>query len=127
MWGRVVEIMLGLWLLLSPFIFEHWQRGETGLWVSDFASGGAIIVFAALSFWQPARFAHVLNLAVAFWLIAWGYFSGGYPSAPGYQNEILVGLVLIFFAIIPTNATQPPKAWRDYYLARAREGIGPKG
>src|SRR5687767_3491073 len=103
MWGRVLEVMLGLWLVLSPFIFRH-DPADRPLWVSDFACGAAMVLLALLSFWQATRYAHLLQLAVAGWLVGFGYFYGGYPAAPGYQNDIFVGLTLVLLAIIPNEA-----------------------
>jgi hypothetical protein len=37
-----------------------------------------------------------------------------YPSPPTEQNHILVGLLLVLFAIIPNEASQPPKAWEEF-------------
>jgi hypothetical protein len=118
MWGRVVEIMLGLWLAISPFLFGHYPSNRP-LWLSDLVCGAAVVLLASLSFWQPLRYAHVAILAVACWLMGFAYFHGGYPAAPGYQNEIILGLTLLLIAIIPNDASQPPPAWRDYYERQA--------
>jgi hypothetical protein len=123
MWGRVIEIMLGLWLTISPFLFGHYP-GDRPLWTSDLTCGAAVVVLALLSFWSLRvgrflRYAHLLILLVAFWLIGFGYIHGGYPSSPGYQNNIFVGLTLLLFAIIPNEASQPPPAWRRHYQRQA--------
>lgn len=120
MWPRAVEFMLGLWLLLSPFIFRH-APGAYALWATDLVCAAAILTLSSLSCWKKLRRAHLLELVVAAWLVLFAYFHGGSPAAPGYQNEILVGLVLLLFAIIPTEANQPPVAWREHYARRARQ------
>lgn len=124
MWGRVIELMLGLWLVLSPFIFGHYPL-HPALWRSDFACGIAIVLLALLSFWHTLRHVHLLNLLVAGWLIGFGYVYGGYPSPPGAQNNILLGLTLLLFAIIPNDANQPPLPWRHYYWQQARAQTPP--
>lgn len=118
MWARAVEAMIAVWLLLSPFIFRH-EEGQTGLWVTDFACALLIATCSLLSFARRTHRAYLLNLAIAGWLMVFGYFAGGHPAAPGYQNEIFVGLTLAIFAIIPNRANEPPQSWRDYYAARA--------
>lgn len=124
MWGRILEVMLGLWLVLSPFIFGHYPA-DRPLWVSDFACGAAMVLLALLSFWRVTRYAHLLQLAVAAWLVGFGYFHGGYPAAPGYQNDIFVGLTLMLLAIIPNEAEQPPRSWRRYYQQQAEAPTPP--
>jgi hypothetical protein len=104
MWARVVEVMLGLWLAASPFIFRH-AAGQTAFWVNDFACAFAIIALALLSFWQRLAYAHLAIGLVALWLIAFGYLTP-YPAPPASQNHILLGLVLLMFAIIPNDATE---------------------
>ena len=119
MWARVIEVMLGCWLAVSPFIFRHAPE-EKVLWFNDLFSAMAVIVFALLSFWAPMRFAHIVNLVIGLWLIAFGFWAVPYPTPPALQNDIVVGLLLVMFAIIPNDATRPPRAWRDL-LTRSQE------
>ncbi|QRK05937.1 SPW repeat protein [Archangium violaceum] len=119
MWPRVVETLLGLWLVLSPFIFRH-PEGASGQWVNDLTCGVLTMTLALLSCWERTRHAHLGLLAVSAWLVGFGYFVGGYPSAPGYQNNIFVGLILVLFAIIPNEANKPPRPWRELHAQRAR-------
>ena len=103
--------MSGMWLALSPFIFGHDAR-EVILWVNDFAAASAIAIFALLSYWPPARYAHLLTVAVALWLLGFGRFGSPAPIPPALQNEIAVGLLLLMFAIVPNYASMPPQPWR---------------
>lgn len=117
MWARVIEVMLGCWLAVSPFIFRH-PAGDQVLWLNDLFSATAVIVLALVSFWPPLRFAHVANLAIALWLIAFGFWAFPYPAPPALQNDIVVGLLLLMFAIVPNEATLPPRPWRDFMASR---------
>ena len=121
MWARVIEVMLGCWLVLSPFIFRH-AAEERIFWFNDFFSATIVIVLALVSFWPPLRFAHLGNFLVALWLIAFGFWASSYPAPPALQNDIGVGLLLLMFAIIPNEATQPPKPWRDF-LAKSQNKL----
>jgi hypothetical protein len=114
MWARVVEVMLGCWLAVSPFIFRH-AADERWLWANDFASAFAVVTLALLSFWRPLRHAHLAIGAVGLWLMGFGYFASPHPLAPALQNDLLVGLLLAMFAIIPNEANRPPQAWREFY------------
>jgi hypothetical protein len=110
MWPRVVEVMLGCWLIVSPFIFAH-PAERTAWWVNDMASGLAIIVFALASHWRPLKRTHLLSAAVALWLISYAYFSPLY-AAPAMQNTMVLGLLVGMMAIIPSEANRPPEGWR---------------
>lgn len=112
MWARIVEVMLGCWLAVSPFIFRHNPADRT-MWLNDLLSALAVVVFALVSFWRPLRLAHVANVAVALWLIAFGFWAP-YPPALALQNDIVIGLLLLMFAIVPNHANQPPRPWRRF-------------
>jgi len=113
MWARVIEIMLGFWLLASPFIFRFAET-EKGNLANDLLCGLAVIVFGFLSFWNRASRAHFSTLLVAVWLMVLGYLAG-HPAPPSAQNQIIVGLLLGMFAIIPNKTNEMPEAWRKFY------------
>ncbi|MCA9108532.1 MAG: SPW repeat protein [Planctomycetaceae bacterium] len=112
MWSRVVEVVLGCWLLMSPFLFHH-AGDETGLWVNDLTSGCAVILFGILSYWYPARHAHLLSLLVGGWLMVFAYFAGFGDTPAASQNHLIVGLLILMFAIIPNDADRPPSDWDE--------------
>lgn len=112
MWSRTAEVMLGFWLAASPFIFSH-SADEPGLWWNDFGCAFVILALSLVSFWSRARRAHLLNILVGVWLVGFGYLgSGPAQPTPASQNQLLVGLVLLMLAIIPSQATLPPPGWR---------------
>lgn len=111
MWARVVECMIGIWLLMSPFIFRH-DPDATAIWINDFATGTIIIVVSLFSFWRPLKLIHWGLLAVGVWLVGFGRLSASPPLPGGYQNDILVGLIIVMMAVIPSEASQPPDTWR---------------
>jgi len=107
MWARYIELILAAWLLASPWLFG-------GEFATSLACGIVTLVLAGLSFRTRWRRMHLGLLGVAAWLIAGGWLAtraadGAPPSA---QNEILVGLVLATFAIVPSDALRPPATWR---------------
>ncbi|QDV45570.1 hypothetical protein Enr13x_54490 [Stieleria neptunia] len=110
MWGRVVEIMTAVWLAASPFVFRV-QDSESFVLV-DSLIALLVAILAGLSYWSPTRHAHVLILVVATGLTFWGRFAE-LPPPPIHQNHIVVGLFLIMIAIIPNDASRPPRQWRS--------------
>lgn len=111
MWPRVVELMLGVWLVISPFVFRGTPELDRYV-ANDIACGTLVIVASLFCFWHPARRAHLVTLAISVWLAGYGYFSAPRPGPPAAQNEIIVGLLLLLFAILPSEATRPPESWR---------------
>jgi peptidoglycan/LPS O-acetylase OafA/YrhL len=117
MWARIIEVMLGCWLAMSPFIFRH-SAADRVQWFNDLFLAMVVIGLALVSFWPPLRFAHVAILVIALWLIGFGFSASPYPTPPALQNDIVVGLLLLMFAIVPNEATRPPRPWRDVLARR---------
>lgn len=110
MWARVVEFMLSCWLAASPFIF-HYSDSARALWWNDFLAAIGVGGASLLSYWRPTRRAHLFTLVVAIWLIGFGRFGSVGSPGPGMQNEIVVGLLLLMFALVPNHAAHPPGLW----------------
>lgn len=118
MWPRIVELMLGLWLAASPFIFGH-DSSEPGYWCADFAAAMIVVVCSLLSYWEPTRHAHLGTVLVGLGLIGFGFLVPA-PAPAAAQNEIIVGLILAMLAIIPNEASEPPRQWREIEVAQWR-------
>lgn len=120
LWVHFFNMLLGLWLSTSPFVFGGFDHSEfseavlnvtrdRGLWDpvlrnamlawSDIASGGLIMLFAGLSLSRRFRWAPWATTAVGIWvlfapLLFWA------PSAASYANDTLIGALSITFAIL---------------------------
>lgn len=111
MWARVCELMLGCWLVISPLILRGTDRIGEFVWI-DITVGSVIVLLSLLSFWRPARWAHLGTAAVAAGLALFAYFGFERPGPPAAQNELTVAYLLLIFAIVPNEATLPPEPWR---------------
>lgn len=108
MWPRVVEVMLGAWLMMGPFIFPHAPGAVAIYWVD--LVGGLVIASVSLLTWMHAlRRLHLLHLVLGPALVAYGWFT--FPG-PASQNHIATGLLLTMIAIIPPDTLTPPEAWQ---------------
>ena len=120
-WAHFANIGLGLWLAASPLVYDavteetvgaavravtqerglpsvEWRAGA--LMASDVVSGLLIALFGALSLpKRTAWFAQWANAGIGTWLLfapllLWS------PSAAQYNNDLLVGALVIAFAVI---------------------------
>lgn len=122
MWARVVEIALGFWLMMSRFVFRH-EAPESSFLTNDLICGFIVITLGFMSFWHKTGWAHFLTAAVAVWLIVYGYLLG-YPSPPNAQNQIVTGLLLLVFAIIPNDIDEMPDSWQNFYAENDDDATG---
>ena len=111
MWPRVVEVMFGAWLVIVPFVFRGTPEIDRFV-VNAIVTGSIIIVASLASFWPPAGWARFVTLGASLWLVGHGYFAAVRPGPPAAQNEIMVGLLLLLFAILPNETNRPPLGWR---------------
>jgi hypothetical protein len=109
-WPRYCELLLGLWLIASGWIIEDPSRSQYR--AVTITSGVLILVLDILSVSLYQRYAHLLILPVSAALLAFGFLRTA-AEAQGTQNAIVVALLLLMFAILPTEATQPPPSWRE--------------
>ena len=111
MWPRVVEIMLGAWLVIGPFVFR--DTPDVHRYTMSMVLSGALIAMAStLAFWSPAAGARYITLLTSLWLMGHGYFAAARPGPPAAQNELLTGLLILLFAVLPNDINRPPEAWR---------------
>ena len=114
MWARVVEFMLACWLAISPFIFGY-PNDAIFFWVSDLITASLIAFFSLICYYRSLRKMHLFNLAISFYLIALSYIFKDSPLYEPLQNYMVLGILLLMIAIVPTDAEKPPQSWRDYY------------
>jgi hypothetical protein len=113
MWARVVEFMLACWLALSPFILRY-PAEDTFLWANDFICASLVALFALLSFWHPLRKIHLMTLGVALWLWGLGYTSLPGITPPPQENSVVIGLMLLMLAIIPSHSHHTTLSWQEF-------------
>jgi hypothetical protein len=110
-WPRICELLLALWLIASPFVLGRAERlAHVRV---DVLAGVVVAVLAALSFGARRRRAHLGNVIVAAALAVHGYVLAGTEPSAAAQNHLLVGLTLLMIAVIPSDASRPPAAWRS--------------
>jgi SPW repeat len=111
MWPRYLEMLVGGWLIASPWIFGH--SGGGWFFMNDLPCGTAVILLAILSFFRPTRRAHIGIGGVALWLGGSAYFLFERPGPPAAQNEITIALLLVTLFLLPNQASLPPQPWRE--------------
>jgi hypothetical protein len=105
-----VEILLGLWLIASPWVIPHPEPELRRL--NEITSGAVIVILSIASFFQMTRWAHLVTGLVALWIGGAAYFLEPRPGPPGAQNDITVAILLLMVCILPNEASQPPGPWR---------------
>lgn len=105
---QIVQILLGLWLVLSPFTVGY--ESPAVLW-NDVIAGGALFALGLLRVMIPAiRVSRFVDGALGGWLIV-APFLFGYIQPGAFWNSILVGILVLLFATLRGRpAGTPPPA-----------------
>lgn len=116
MWARVVEVMLSLYIILTPFYYPHGVE-VAPYFVSHIICGVLLSTFALMSFKMSLRKMHLLSLLVSFFLLVTGYMNI-YNQIVLSRSDILIGFILIMINIIPSFASLPPIRWIRFKTKR---------
>jgi hypothetical protein len=93
---RMVNIVLGVWLFLSAFLWPHTQAQLTNTWIV----GVLCVIFALIAMAVP--WVRYLNTLLAIWLFisAWALPMG----SPGtIWNNVLVAIAIFVASLIPSE------------------------
>lgn len=111
-WSQVPLLVLGLWLIVSPFSLGY--RSVPLIW-SDVISGILVTVFAMIAFRTKRVWAAWANTFVGLW-VAFAPVVFRTPDAAAYANDTLIGMLVVTFAVlIPMMMKMPgpevPLGW----------------
>jgi hypothetical protein len=97
MGARVVNLVVGFWLFVSAFLWQHSRAERLNAWII-----GVVAVSAALAGLSGRRWGRFVNVAAGGWLIV----SSLVPtiSRLTFWNHMLVGLLLAMFGVAPSLA-----------------------
>ncbi len=107
MGARIANIVLGVWLFISAFLWPHTYTQMTNSWIL----GVLCVVFALVALSAPP--ARYLNTALAVWLFI-SAFAFTANSQGTVWNNAIVAVLIFFFSMVPSGAamlptTRPPR------------------
>ncbi len=95
---RIINVILGVWLFISAFIWPHTSAQMTNTWIL----GVLCVVFALVAMAVP--WVRYLNTLLAIWLFisAWAL-----PTvSPGtIWNNVLVAIAIFIVSLVPSMPT----------------------
>ncbi len=93
---RMINVILGIWLFISAFIWPHTQSQLTNTWIL----GVLCVIFALISMGVP--WVRYLNTLLAIWLFisAWALPS---VSVGTIWNNVLVAIAIFIVSLIPSE------------------------
>jgi hypothetical protein len=98
LWTYAVNVILGLWLISSPFLFDY---KSAALVISDTTSGVLIIIFECLAFAPRRALWRWCTPVVAFWLLLAPLIFWSPTPAVFLIDTLIACLVIAFSVLVP--------------------------
>lgn len=110
-WPRVVEAGLAICFALSPWVLNAPVLLK---WIDTLAAI-AIVVVVIISAKNPSRLFNLWHAPVGAFLCLFPLLYSRDVHPAQAQAELLSGLLLLMFAVIPSRAMEVPLAWRELF------------
>lgn len=97
-WKDVIMFILGLWLVVSPFILQFSSYTEIAA-LNSYVLGVGVMVFAAIALARPKMWEEQVNLLLGLWLFIAPFVLGFQAETAAMANHMILGLLIIGDAI----------------------------
>lgn len=101
--ARWVNIVLGVWLFISAFLWSHTPAERTNTWIL----GALCVIFAVIALSAPA--ARWLNTALSIWLFI-SVWALPHQSLATMWNNAIVAIVVFAASLVPGAGERRPLA-----------------
>ena len=98
-WQDWANVVLGVWLILSPAILGYAEAGTLAA-PHSYAIGIAIAAFALAALYRFYRWEEGVNLALGLWLIAAPFVLGFSHIDAAAWNHVIVGVLVALDALM---------------------------
>lgn len=107
-WEDWVNLVLGAWLFLSPWVLSY-TTAQGAAW-NAYIFGIAIIVFTVWALSIPKPWEEWVNTVLGLWLIISPWVLGFTAQMAAMWNSIIVGLVVLALSLEATRPSRQGKA-----------------
>lgn len=95
MWAQVVMMLLGIWLMVAPAVFDFSKRMADNAHVV----GPLIATFSMVAIWECTRNVRLFNLPLAVWLFAAPVVLQ-YENDTALMNDYAVAVLIMLLCLV---------------------------
>ena len=95
MWAQILNILLGLWLMVAPYILGYGPAASD----NGHIVGPTITTFSVIALWEATDGIRKWNYPFAFWLLLSPWILG-YDNMLATGCDMLVGILVIIFSSV---------------------------
>jgi hypothetical protein len=103
-WQDVVMLVLGLWLIVSPFVLNYIDYTNIAA-LNSYILGVGVIAFAAIALTIPQMWEEWVNLVLGVWLLIAPFVLGFQGDFVPMANHLILGVLIAgdaLWAMYPT-------------------------
>jgi len=97
-WQDMAMLILGLWLLVSPFILPFKSYTDIAA-LNSYVFGVGVMLFAAIALAWPKLWEEQVNMALGIWLILAPYVLGFQAETAAMVNHFIIGVLIVADAL----------------------------
>jgi SPW repeat len=119
-WVDWVNVMLGAWLISSPWRLTTGAAGDGPAAWSSWSVGAGIVALAFFSMYKPAVWGYAVGVVLGVWLAASPWTLGFASASAAAANAVIIGLLVIGYALwaMRIGVTSGDAAAYDVYQRR---------
>jgi ABC-type molybdate transport system permease subunit len=96
-WQDWVNLLLGLWLFVSPWALAYADH-QAAAW-NAYVLGAAVVVLAAIAAYMPQVWEEMINTMLGIWLILSPYVLGFASNTMIALHTVVMGVLVTAFAV----------------------------
>jgi hypothetical protein len=97
-WVDWVNVILGVWLIASPWLLTVAVGDRPAGW-SSWSVGAGIVTLAFFAMYKPAVWGDAVGVMFGTWLIASPWMFGFASASAAATNAVIIGLLVIAYAL----------------------------
>jgi hypothetical protein len=98
MWGAVINILLGLWLMFSPGLLQFDKAASD----NNYIVGPLILTVAIIALWEVNRSVRFFNVVLGAWLVV-SPFMLGFKLSTAIWGVILPGVLIVVCSLVKSS------------------------
>ncbi|WP_300441191.1 SPW repeat protein [Christiangramia sp.] len=95
MWARILNTILGLWVMVAPGIFNFSEAATD----NGHIVGPVIVTFSVIAYWEATLSLRKWNYPLAVWLLLAPWILS-YTNTIAIISDMTVGILVIIFASV---------------------------
>lgn len=109
--ARIVNLLLGVWLFISAFVWPHTHAQMTNTWIL----GVLTVIFALVAMRVPK--VRYLNSLLSVWLFISAFALHRLNNGTAWNNAILA-IVIFFLSLVPSDERVEPAMTHEPHQPR---------